>query len=691
MKYLIPLLTLFIILLFPSGTFADEIKSYQITGGQQFIGDPYLSTVLMHKIITVPWKSGKVVIAGNPDGTGDMDVGVQIEVYGTNTSNNFKYYAGCEEKRMQPLDITHLMGPLYPHLGGDSQIMIRYSKVLCNNWIKEDGVAKAYFDIGSAYIVHFDDTPEAIEPFMDLPWDYASDGNSFEDAALRMTSYFDHAYPLLSTNLVEPDQVKSTIVTYRGIPEDVHYTSHDGYDWARAAGAVLSDPVLAAADGIATFKKFGACGNMIMIDHGNDFQTQYCHLSDQDLVTTGAPITVTQGQMIGRIGTTGRITGAHIHFMVVQDKDRNGNFDDNIPDGLVDPFGWDSYNADPWENYSFEYNGQERTGNKSRYLFTKPIPMLRQTLTSSGKLLTITDTTIDMPSGIVTGDSIIGAKVIPPPMNPTLPEILDGVLTSIGSAIEITVDDGFGNLITEFSKNFTVSMKYNQNEIERIDPETLAIYSSPDGINWTEEDSQVDIVNKNITTDVNHLTQFVILGEKLDGESPVTKITFTGNDQSNSQYYGPVTISLQATDGPAETSLGVEHIWYRLNGAEMLIYVDPVTIDEIGTHTIEYYATDGDGNEQEIQTISFEILSEPTPTPTLTPTSTPTATPTPTVTPTPTITQTPTPTPSKNKKWTHNKKLVRIYITHHKKMMIKIVKEIHKRMYREYKNLKFDW
>ncbi|MBP9732618.1 MAG: hypothetical protein KBD29_04130, partial [Candidatus Magasanikbacteria bacterium] len=267
MKIIIPLLMFVLTVLFvPSFAHATEIRPYPISEGQEFVGTPNLPTILWHTTIPVPWKSGKVVIAGNPDGTGSIDVGVQFEVYASDISKSFKFYAGCDEKPMPPMDITYLMGPRYPHLGGDSNILIRFSKVFCNNAIKIDGVYKSYYNVGPAYLVHFDDAPEQIQPFLDLPWDYKADGNLFETVVTEMSSYFDHAYPLLSTGLSEPSSSGENIITYRGVPQEVEYTSHDGYDWARTAGAVLSDPVLAAAGGVATYKYYGACGNMIMID-----------------------------------------------------------------------------------------------------------------------------------------------------------------------------------------------------------------------------------------------------------------------------------------------------------------------------------------------------------------------------------------------------------------------------------------
>ena len=54
-------------------------------------------------------------------------------------------------------------------------------------------------------------------------------------------------------------------------------------------------------------------GNMIMVDHGNNFQSLYAHLS---AINVGCGQSVGQGDVIGAIGNTGRSTGAHLHFEI---------------------------------------------------------------------------------------------------------------------------------------------------------------------------------------------------------------------------------------------------------------------------------------------------------------------------------------------------------------------------------------
>lgn len=101
-------------------------------------------------------------------------------------------------------------------------------------------------------------------------------------------------------------------------PADNHYLSGNDYwsghlaiDIAAGFGAA----VYAADSGVVVFSgpALGGYGNMIMIDHGNGYQTLYAHLSS---IRAGCGASVLQGQYIGAAGNTGRSTGPHLHFEV---------------------------------------------------------------------------------------------------------------------------------------------------------------------------------------------------------------------------------------------------------------------------------------------------------------------------------------------------------------------------------------
>ena len=88
---------------------------------------------------------------------------------------------------------------------------------------------------------------------------------------------------------------------------------HKGVDIAMRTG----QDVPAARAGEVTFAGVqGAYGNTVVIDHGNGVSTRYAHLSEM-LVKAGDG--VADGQVIARSGATGRVTGAHLHFEVIED------------------------------------------------------------------------------------------------------------------------------------------------------------------------------------------------------------------------------------------------------------------------------------------------------------------------------------------------------------------------------------
>jgi murein DD-endopeptidase MepM/ murein hydrolase activator NlpD len=101
-------------------------------------------------------------------------------------------------------------------------------------------------------------------------------------------------------------------------PTTNHYLSGNDY-WSGhlaidiAAGEGMG--IMAADNGVVVFSGWatGGYGYMIMIDHGNGYQTLYAHLSQVNVVCGQS---VYQGQLIGLAGSTGNSTGPHLHFEV---------------------------------------------------------------------------------------------------------------------------------------------------------------------------------------------------------------------------------------------------------------------------------------------------------------------------------------------------------------------------------------
>ena len=98
---------------------------------------------------------------------------------------------------------------------------------------------------------------------------------------------------------------------YRTDPVTAATAFHSGLDF----GASCGTPIKAAGTGsvITTSSSSGGYGNMTLINHGNGLSTLYGH---QSSIIVAAGQAVTQGQVIGYVGSTGKSTGCHLHFEV---------------------------------------------------------------------------------------------------------------------------------------------------------------------------------------------------------------------------------------------------------------------------------------------------------------------------------------------------------------------------------------
>lgn len=89
-------------------------------------------------------------------------------------------------------------------------------------------------------------------------------------------------------------------------------TMHRGIDFAGEKGS----PVVATGAGIVTFAgRRGAYGHLIEIDHGGGLKTRYAHLGKLKVQPGDV---VTRGQQIAEIGMTGRSTGPHVHYELIE-------------------------------------------------------------------------------------------------------------------------------------------------------------------------------------------------------------------------------------------------------------------------------------------------------------------------------------------------------------------------------------
>jgi murein DD-endopeptidase MepM/ murein hydrolase activator NlpD len=85
---------------------------------------------------------------------------------------------------------------------------------------------------------------------------------------------------------------------------------HTGVD----ISAPMGTPIKATADGIVMSANWNSgYGRCVIIDHGNGYQTLYGHMSHIDVIDGQE---IRQGEVVGRVGSSGRSTGTHLHYEV---------------------------------------------------------------------------------------------------------------------------------------------------------------------------------------------------------------------------------------------------------------------------------------------------------------------------------------------------------------------------------------
>jgi len=135
----------------------------------------------------------------------------------------------------------------------------------------------------------------------------------FEDPVSKQGGYYS-----LDGKSLKKAFLKSPIAFSRvssGFSNRVHpisgqWKAHKGIDYAAPTGT----PIRAAGDGTVDFAGMGnGYGNMVVLKHWNNYSTAYAHMSR---IGTGMRkgAKVTQGQVIGYVGSTGWSTGAHLHY-----------------------------------------------------------------------------------------------------------------------------------------------------------------------------------------------------------------------------------------------------------------------------------------------------------------------------------------------------------------------------------------
>lgn len=353
--------------------------------------------------------------------------------------------------------------------------------------------------------------PFASFPFLDLPWNAASSAELMD----RVTSFFDHSYPLLGYSyFLEPQEERDSTLNFLGLKEKIptlYYSSHNGVDFKLDYGT----PVLAPAPGVASYYYCTDCGHSIKINHLNGYETTFMHLQPNQLITSSPTeqISVETGDAIGLVGMSGNTTGPHLHLSVLK-------IGTQYPDNLLDPFGWQShYVADTWPLFSWVDGLGSHTGSESAYLWTYP-------LQNKSTHISTTDHINNENISLEFDQDELEVKHTTTLMPYKSPSKLGKLIYIAQTSFLASAIDYFGNQVTEFNSPVKISIDLSSQALEDLVLKSAKIYFLNELTNsWEALPTTLDIASSLVSAITTHFSWFAVLSQNAFSD----KLAITGS------------------------------------------------------------------------------------------------------------------------------------------------------------------
>ena len=220
------------------------------------------------------------------------------EIYAKVTGNGtkyYKYYAITDEKKEK----------VYVSTFEEAEDVVAELKKKDSANIKDIGIVEKY----DTELKEFTDVKKCVSKLYEKKQVVYVASYYASPSASNYSSGKSNAKVELGISLIQP--TAGTITSRYGSIDSIRDHAHSGLDIAAPKGT----PIKAAAAGTVTYS--GNCGdgygNYVVISHANGVVTLYAHCS-QLLVSKGQ--TVSQGQVIAKVGSTGNSSGNHLHLEV---------------------------------------------------------------------------------------------------------------------------------------------------------------------------------------------------------------------------------------------------------------------------------------------------------------------------------------------------------------------------------------